>query len=317
MNTKQIIESVRQVFPTLSKNQIRLDLDSAQKLLATETGCLTVKGSLSNIATNFAWILPSKFISMTDLVFYDSLGNPKYPSDYNYKYEIELGKLFIYSSQSVPITGLNTEISSVYLHYKELPDTLATESTSMEVNEQFRDAIESYVLGKYFSKFPIDAIANGQVVKILNLQAAQLHKNEYEKLRIKLKKYLGSQIKTSGEAQFYQHAGAQILPKRPNDSGGDAILSITGISESYTKYAYFKATGAGSVIPTLQVGYTTIACNVVGDTITLTSSAEFDEETIIVINNWDCSWTRDSSSQYTITAPTGWTTIAFEIYERS
>lgn len=316
MNTYNIIESVKDVFPNLSNNRIRLDLDSAQKLLATETGVLTTRASLSSIGTNFAWALPSGFIGLEDIVFYDSDNNAKYLSDYNYRYEIELGKLFIYSGQSTPITGLNSAISTAYIHFRALPTTLTTENTSMEVTEQFRDAIESYLLGKYFSKFPIDALANGQVVKILNLQAAQLHKNEYEKLRIKLKKYLGSQTKTSGEAQFYQHAGAQILPKRPNDSTSGSTIIISGLLDLYTKFAFFKMTGDGIITPTIQIGYTTISCVVSGDTITVSSTGEFDEETIIVINNWDCGWTRDSASQYTITAPTGWTTIAFEIFER-
>jgi len=168
MNTQQQIESIRQVFPNVPRTQIRLDLDTAQKLVATETGCLTTRASLSSISTNFAWALPSGFTELTDLVFYDSSSNPKYLGDYNYRYEIELGKLFIYSLTDTPITGLSTEISTAYMHYRKLPATISVEGTAMEVTEQFRDAIESYLLGKYFAKFPVDAIANGQVVKILN-----------------------------------------------------------------------------------------------------------------------------------------------------
>ena len=108
MNTSQQIESIRQVFPNVPRTQIRLDLDTAQKLIATETGCLTTRASLSSISTNFAWALPSGFTELIDLVFYDSDSNPKYLGDYNYRYEIELGKLFIYSLTDTPITGLST-----------------------------------------------------------------------------------------------------------------------------------------------------------------------------------------------------------------
>jgi hypothetical protein len=189
----------------------------------------------------------------------------------------------------------------------------------MEVEEQFRDAIESYLLGKYFSKFPIDAIAGGQVVKILNLQAAQLHKSEYEKLKIKLKRYINSQTTSDGIAQNYEHAGAYVLPKRPNDSGAGTILSIAGIGESYTKYAYYKIAAAGTITPTIEIGYTGLSCEVVGDVITLTSSAEFVLGTQLLPSNWDATWTYDSVSQYTITLPDGWETdgVSFEVYLRS
>jgi hypothetical protein len=192
----------------------------------------------------------------------------------------------------------------------------------MEVSEQFRDAIESDVLGKYFSKFPIDTVVGGQVVKILNLQAAQLHKNEYEKLRIKLKKYLASQSKSSGEAQYYQHAGAQILPRRPNDTtSGTSVLSLASLSELYTKYAYFKITTADDQLeldPDINIGYTTVTAppEVGMNTITLASTGEFDESAIITINNWDVSWVRKSSSEIVFTLPVGWTNFTFEIYER-
>ena len=316
MNTLQKIESIQQVFPNVSRNQIRLDLDTAQKIFATETKELKTRASLSSISTNFAWTLPTGFLSLDDITLYDSNNNPKYLEDFNYKYEIELGKLFIYSLTSIPITGLDSGIASAYIHYKELPETLTAESTSLEISEQFRDAIESYVLSKYFGKFPVDFISGGQIVKAINLQLAQWHESRYEKLRLKIKKYLGSQIKTSGEGQFYQHAGSQILPRRPNDGTSSSIVQIAGLSDIYDKYAYFKITGTGDIVPTITIGYTTIACTVVGNTITLSSTGEFDPETFVFPSNLDATWTRDSSSQYTITIPSGWTVFAFEIYER-
>ena len=318
MNTQQIVESIRQVFPALPRNQIRLDVDNAQKLLASETGSITARSSLSSIATNFAWALPTGFTELVDLVFYDSDDEPKYIGDYNYKYEIELGKLFIYSLTSTPITGLSTEISSAYIHYKVLPATLTTESTAMEIAEQFRDAVESYVLGKYFSKFPIDFVSGGQVVKALNLQAAQLHKSEYEKLRIKLKKYFNSQTTSSGIARNYEHAGAYALPRRPNDETSGSTISVAALRDIYEKYAYFKTSAEGTITPSIEIGYTTISCLIDTNTLTLTSTAEFGVGTQILPSNWDCSWVKDSTSQYTITLPSGWATqgISLEVYLR-
>ena len=97
-----------------------------------------------------------------------------------------------------------------------------------------------------------------------------------------------------------------------------STVTVGGLAELYTKFAYYKissgASGAQTV--TLSLGYSTIACSVTSDTITVSSTAEFDLETIIIPNNWDATWVRNSSSEIVITAPSGWTNMSFEIYER-
>ena len=316
MNTQQIVDSIRQVFPEVSRNQIRLDVDIAQKLLADETGSITTRGSLSAPTSNFAWSLPTGFLKLKDFVMYDADNNPIYAEERNYKYEVELSKFFVYSITSTPITGL--DCTTAYIHYEALPTTLTTESTAMQITEHYRDAIEHYVLSKYFSKFPIPYVAGGQVVKALNFQAASFHMNEYEKQRIKIKRLFNSRETTDNEYINYSYPGKFYLPRRPNDSSSGSTISVPGLTDLYTKYAYFKITSVmdASITPTVTVNYATIACTYTGDTITLSSTADFDEETIILINNWDSSWVRNSSSEIVITAPTGWTTIAFEIYER-
>ena len=84
MNTLQKIESIQQVFPNVSRNQIRLDLDTAQKIFATETKELKTRASLSSISTNFAWTLPAGFLSLDDITFYDLNNNPKYLEDFEW-----------------------------------------------------------------------------------------------------------------------------------------------------------------------------------------------------------------------------------------
>lgn len=318
MNTLQHIEAIQQVFPNLSRNQIRLDLDTAQKLFADETGTILVKGTLSAPTTNVAWSLPSDFLKLKSFVMYDASNNPVYPEEKNYTYEIDLDKFYVFSNTSTPITGL--DCTTAYIIYEALPDTLATESTSMDVTEHYRDAIESYLLAKYFGKFPIDFISGGQVVKALNLQAANLHENRYEKLRIKVKRLFNSREKTDNNYRSYDHAGSFYLPKRINDATTSTTVSVAALGDLYTKYAYYKITsGAGldDIAATLSTGYSTILASMLSNTITVTSTAEFDEETIILLNNWDASFVRNSSSEIVITMPSGWTTLSFEIYERS
>lgn len=321
MNTLQYIESIQQVFPNLSRNQIRLDLDTAQKLFADETGTILIKGTLSNPTTNVAWSLPSGFVRLKSFIMYDSSNNPVYAEEKNYTYEIDLDKFYVFSNTSTPITGL--DCTYAYIIYEGLPDTLSTESTDMDVTEHYRDAIESYVLAKYFGKFPIDFVSGGQVVKALNLQAANLHENRYEKLRVKTKRLFNSREKTDNNYRNYDHAGSFYLPKKNNDTtSSTTTVSVASLSQLYTKYAYYKIPYPGVVADApqtavLSIGYSTIACSLTGNAITITSTGEFDEETIILVNNWDATWVRNSSSEIVITAPAGWTTISFEIYERS
>lgn len=316
MTTLQMIESIHQVFPDVSKNQIRLDLDSAQKLLASETGSLTYIAELSNPSNNVAWNLPSNFVSQNDLTFYNKAGDPLYPEALNYKWQIEFNKLYVYTNEAISITGLN--VASAYLHYNGLPMTLNSDSTRMEIAEQYRDALESYVLGKYFAKFLTPTIIQGQQAMMINLPVAKYHEGIYEKLRVKLKREFNSREKTDNHFINYSYPGKFYLPKRPFSSGtGNIVLS--GLSEIYAKYAYFKFTSSFAEFPSdplLRIGYTDISCSISGDTATLTSSGSFNEETIIIPNNWDATWVMNSSSEIVITLPSGWSTFAFEIYER-
>lgn len=318
MNTLQIIESVQQVFPRVSRNQIRLDVDTAQKLLADETGIITTRGSLTSPTTNFAWALPTGFLRLKDFAMYDANDNPVYPEGLNYKYEVEFDKFYVYDEDNTPITGL--DCVTAYIHYVGLPSTLTTESTSMEITDHYRDAIESYVLAKYFAKFPIPFISGGNVVEALNLQAAQYQKLNYEQMRVKIKRLFNSRDMTNDHWQMYPDAGKYYLPERPNDTSSSTTVSIAALTDLYTKYAYFKMTPADdgtSVDPTIELGYSTISSALSGDTVTLTSTAEFDEEGIINVNNWDATWVMNSSSEIVFTLPSGWTTFSFEIFERS
>jgi len=317
MTTLHQIESIQQVFPKVSRNQIRLDLDIAQKLLVANAGAITTVGSLSSVTTSVAWTLPSGFVEFIDFVMYDASYNPIYIGEKNYKYEIENDKFFVYSTTSTPISGLDCTYAQII--YKSLPTTLSSESTSMEVEEYYRDALESYVLSKYFAKFPTATIIQGQPVMALNFQAATFHKNNYNDLRIRLKREVNSRLVSSGNVVNYPHAGAFYLPRRMGEAVAASTVDISSISDQYTKFAYFKVTGdVTSQAATLETGYTAITLTVSGDTATLSSDAEFDEETILTPNliNADAYWTRNSASEIVITLPAGWTTFSFEIYER-
>lgn len=320
MNTSQLIESVQQVFPKVSRTQIRLDLDIAQKLIASDTGTITTVGSLSNPTTSVAWSLPAGFVELLEINLYDADYNPVYMESLNYTFEVVNDKLYIYSLSSTPISGLDCTYAQIV--YKELPTTLSSESTDLELEEYYRDAIESYVLSKYFSKFPVPFVSGGQVVEALNLQAANFHRNNYNDLRIRLKREVNSRIKTDNHFYNYGFAGKMYLPKRSGEAVSSGTVTISSISDQYVKYAYFKVTTADDELekdPIISTGYTTITATPSisgGNTVTLASPAEFDEETLITVNNWDATWVRNSASEIVFTLPAGWSTFSFEVYER-
>lgn len=321
MTTTHIWEVINSVFPNVTETQVIKDLDTSQKKFARNTGMLTERGLLSSISSNIGWSLPTGFVELTDITMYDSNDSPLYIGDYNYSYEIEFNKLFIYSLTDTPITGISTDVTSIYIHYKKLPSTLASVSTALEIDLEYREALLEDLLSKYFSMYPSNMVIGGQPAMALNLNAASYHRKEYDRIRIEAKKAVNSKDTTFKKVQNYQHAGAYILPKRGDVTAFDSTITtqILALSEIYTKYVRYtldSSDGDGAVTPsTAAIGYTTVSGTVSSDTFTVTSTNEFENDTHIVPNNEDVTYSQDSDSQLTFNLPSGWGVIDIEIYE--
>lgn len=318
MTTQSIVENILAVFPKIGEQQIVKDLDDAQKLFCTETGILKERGSLSSPSSNVAWALPSNFRKLTDLVFYDSDGEPLYNgSDFQYGHEVEFGKFYIYSKTSTPISGLDDSINTVYIYYEKTPTTIATRSTSLDLLEDFTKALEHYLLSDYFGKYP--TLEGG----IRDLGSASWHLKRYERLKLKAKRYVNSKDSTAKSAQNYQHAGAQVLPQRINDNliGTTITVQIEALAAIYTKYIRFTLEGAGGngikTPTTAMIGYTDIIGTVTGDTFTFASaSGDIEMDTQTIINDGRVSYIWNNTSLITFTLPVGWGVVEIEVYER-
>jgi len=320
MTTQQCVENIKAIFPDVKRTQIIRDLDAAQKLFAEETAILETRGQLSSISTNVAWSLPSDCVRITDLVFYDSDSKPLYIGDYDYGWQVEFDKIYIYSLTSTPITGLDSGIDTAYIHYKSLPTTLASENTALEIDSQFRGALEHGVLGQYFAKYPTPVMSQGQQIMIRDLNAAKFHLGEYEKIKIKAKRFVGRQT-PPGEAKYYGMAGAFTQPRRINDAsqGSTTTTQVSALGDLYAKYIAYTCSSSGSPTATetiSQIGYSTVSAVLAGNTLTVSSTAEFGNDTQILCNNGQVSWEQNLSSEIVFTFPSGWGTIAIEIYER-
>lgn len=320
MTTQYYIEEIKGLFPDIGEQKILGDLDAAQKLFATETGLLTAQGELSSISSNFAYSLPTGFRKLLEVKMYDSNGEPIYfgSSDANITYEIQLDKFFIKSLDSTPISAFPSGINKAYLIYETLPTTLVSRSTALEIEEEFRDALKHYVLKNYFSQYPVDTLAQGQVIKTRDWNAVRYHQGEYEKLRIKAKKYKNSKETTLGDTWNYQDAGRVRLPLRNNDTSysSTTITHVSALGEIYEKFALFNVntSDSGTLTPVLKVGYATMTATKTGSTIALASTADFGVDTYIVSNNADVTYVYNSSSSITITLPS-FTDLSIQIFE--
>ena len=327
MTTQQIIENILTVFPSLEEMRVARDLSDLQRSFAAETRLLVERASLSDPSTNVAWTLPSNFIELygeDPVRFYNSDGEPLYLSgeNYSYAYEIQFGKLYIYSLTSALATGLSSDIVSAYIHYRKIPAIITDRSVALEIDDFFTKALEHGLLSDYFGKFPTDVLTrDGRVAKVRDIQSASWHEKRYQDLKIKAKIYAKTkEYNKQNNVQYYGDAGSYQLPQRVNDSslGSTIVPVVTALGNIYAKYVlyYFTPGGSGAITPQITaIGFSPTATKT-GNTVVLTSAGQFGTDINVISNDGGVSWTYDSSSQITIDLPSSYTSIAIEIWER-
>ena len=150
MTVQSAMEEIHELFPNQTDTAIYRDLDSAQKEFADNTKILHGRGQLTSITSNFGWALPADCIEVYDLRAYDSSNEPVYLGDELLGWEIEFGRIYIYSLTSTVITSVPTTISTVYIHYRKSPSTISSISSSFDINEKYHKGIVAKVLSEYF-----------------------------------------------------------------------------------------------------------------------------------------------------------------------
>lgn len=314
-------EEIYELFPSKG-TAIYKDLDSAQKEFCNDTKILHGRGQLTSITTNFGWTLPSDCIEVYDLKAYDSNNELVYLGTELLAWEIEFGKIYIYSLTSTVITSIPTSISSIYIHYRKSPSTISSASSSFDVNEKYHKGIVAKVLSEYYRKYPTEmALRDGTLIKSVNIPLSREWDMIYQKHRIEAKKDANKKQNASmGEAIYYPHAGGIELPQRPYDSSVSTttVVGLVGLSSIYSKYVVFTAVeGETTGIILGQLGYTgTLSVAISGNTITLTSTAaDFGVYTKVEQSNEDINWVRTDSSTVTLSGYTGWIRTKAQVYE--
>jgi len=328
MTVQSIVENIKTIFPDLEEQRIIKDLSDLQKSFANETRLLTERATLSSPSSNVAWLLPTNFVELygeDPIRFYNLSNEPVYLSGdgYNYGYEIQFGRLYIYSLDSVITTGLSSGIAAAYIHYHKSTATLTARADKLEIEDQFTKALEHGLLSDYFSKIPTPMLTrSGDVANVRDLQSASWHLTRYTDYKIKAKIHAKKrEYDKQTDARIYQDAGKYQLPRRINDLSQGSVTPpsvIPGLSEVYTKYVLYHFTFAGSGVITPHItafGFTPIATKTT-NMVVVTSVGEFGVGINVVSNDGSTSWTFDGASQLTIELPDVYSTIVIEIWER-
>ena len=320
MTVQSAFEEIHELFPYQTDTAIYRDLDSAQKEFANETKVLTAVGSLSDISTNFAWALPSDCIEVYELRAYDGSYEPVYFGEEQLAWEVDNGRLYIYSLSSTPISAVPSTISYIYIPYKKSPTTVSSSSSTFTLNEKYHKAIVAKVLAEYFAKYPSMSTPSGM---IRDWNAVKYWTGIYSHLRIEAKKDANNaKGKSSGEGQQYAFGGKFELPLRDYDSAVSTTTTtaLVGLSSIYSKFVIFTIVEGEATGTNLgQYGYTgTISCAIATNVATITSTAsDFGAYVDVELSNEDMGWTRTDASNITVgnVGYSGWTRNKIMVYE--
>ncbi len=315
MTVLKAYEEIQSVFPKIGQVQILEELSNSQMSLSEETKILEAFGQLATPTTVTGWALPSDFISLLDILLYDSDDEPLYMGVLGYDYEITNGKLYIFSKSSTPITGLAVE--TAYIHYTKRATPITSTTDTFSLNTEFHSGITAGAYHKLFMKYPVEQVINGNIVLARDLRTAQAFEREYDKTRLKIKRNRYKDERHKG-AIYYPHAGAFELPKRNRDTISSSV-TIGSIASIYTKYARWTLTYPSTVTEVVTpTGFTgTITASIASNQLTISSTAsDFSNIIDFNTNQDDVIINSFGSTSWIFDLPVGdWGVLRFEIME--
>lgn len=234
MTVKNAIEILGITFD-VDKTLINLMLDEAQKEFVRRTEILEGFAELTNIGSNTAWSLPSDFIRVEEVMYYDSNGKPVYEQDMNIqlKWKVRNGEIHFYSSSGGTITGLPSVIDKAYIRYTRKPksvfDVTGAWTQEFEVPEDYHGAIISKAREKLFRTIPVEVMASdGSIRKAIDRSGIRDNWEVFEYWVKEAKKEKNSKGKKGYDVVLYPDAGKYELPKETLKglSGATALSPI-------------------------------------------------------------------------------------------
>jgi len=326
MNLRPYIESVRKIFPGIGFTEIILQFDVSQKKFCRETKILKYDAELDDVDSEISWDLPSDFLELYRVDYYNSDDDPLY--NVFIDWEIEHDTLYAKSTTLTVLDGRLTEgIDSCIINYYRKPTGITSLTSSWTVDEDYRDYVKSDVLAELYSSNRIETLdRNGKAVFLINSREADRHAKKYRDGVIKTKR----QKNMNGDnrpmvAENYDFAGKVYQPKRQKPaSTGSTLAASTVMSTIFSKYVQFTAENPSTLTETAgKFGFSgafidDFTAITDGDTLVLTSASNdfTDGVTQVVITNGDAEHKIDSPTQMTFTFWDAWSTVTFELWER-
>lgn len=317
MTLQNLVESVEQAFPQLGRTQIIKEFDLAQKSLCTEIGLIEESGSLSDVDSYISWNLPTGFVELNELDFYDTNGDPLYIENLDLDFEIYDGQIHFFSTTTTPLDSIPSTVAYIVLRYKRLPSDLESITSTVEIDEVEYPAMEALVFKRLFSKIPVPrAIDNeGKIVSMIDRSSVNYWDKEYYRLKVEAKKRNNSLDSTKRSATYYNHAGLNYFVRRTKEVSIDTI-DIPSYSTLYSKYVRFTAVAPGTFTEVFRYGYGDLSYSMDGNDIVITSSGEFDEETWgDDIQNSAHQYVSANEFRFTPSPSLNWGTTMIEIWK--
>lgn len=209
----QTVEEINQIFSNVGEQQIIISLNKAQEDYVKRTKLLDGYVVLPNPSLNSVWNLPNDYNSFKRIDFYDVNGNSVILR--HITYEIEFDKIYFYSISEEQITKLPSNIYTVVLSYYSKPSYISKVTDYFSIDDDFIIGISSRVYEDYYSKFRVDVILRGELVKVIDHTSVQYWRAKAKEYEIEGKKYRNRKDDTSsGNGQYWGVAGDLHLPKR-------------------------------------------------------------------------------------------------------
>ena len=316
MTLQQLVEGVEQMFPTVGRTQILKEFDLAQKTLCTEAGLLEANGSLTDVSSYISWDLPSDFVSLDQVDYYDTDGYPLYSENLSFDYEVIEGKIHFYSITTTPLSVIPTSIIYIVLRYKKSPSDIDSISSTVDIDEVEYPAMEAFVLKRLFSKFKVPKFVDreGNVVNVFDTSALKYWDAEYHRLKVEAKRRNNLIDNTKRDSVFYNTTGQTYFVKRTKEVATTTV-SIASYSSLYAKYVRVTATSPGTFVEDYKYGFGELTYEMDGTDIKITSTDSEFTTSMWADDIQNSAFAYSSTSIFKFTpSPTAWGTTVLELW---
>lgn len=179
MTKTQIVEDIKGHFPKLGETEIMLAFNRVYADFCAYTKIYTASSNLT-LTTAVTYSLGSTVGQVYRIDFYDSSSQVLDIGD-RLHYIIEHGSVTFYNTDWAVLTTWPTGIATVTLNYYKIPTAITGATTTIAIDTKYTEYIIAGALGKFYAKFPVKQIINGNVVEARDWQAVRYWNSIYSK----------------------------------------------------------------------------------------------------------------------------------------